>query len=255
MSSKPSRAVMEGRAPALVELDDAKTALYRALDFFPTPPWAGRAGGEVVLRADPLAQSIDEPACGEGHMALPLGERFRVRPTDIHPHGFGGVEDFLDPRARASQIRPDWVVTNPPFKHLDAFVERGLQVATRGVALLLRTTALESEGRYDLMRRLSVQETFSERVSMRLGYWDPDGSFATAYSWFVWMRPEAEAASPMAEAIGACRRAGGWLSALIPPGTKSRLSRREDIARFAPPAPMPLFDGLDPTSGARMGAP
>jgi hypothetical protein len=242
---KPSRAVMEAHAPAEVEKDDPQTRLYRALDYFPTPPWAGRAGGEVVSRADPAAQSIDEPACGEGHMAVPLAERFRVRPTDIHPHGFGGVEDFLDRAARASVIRPDWVVTNPPFKDLAAFVERGLEVATRGVALLLRTTALESEGRHDLMRRLSVQETFSERVSMRLGYWDPAGSFATAYSWFVWMHPEAEAASPLAEAIGASRRAGGWFSTLIPPGTKARLWRPDDVRRFAPAAPMPLFDGVD----------
>jgi hypothetical protein len=244
MSPKPSRAVMEGRAPALVELDDAQTALYRALDFFPTPPWVGRVGAEVLLRADPLAQSVDEPACGEGHMAFPLGERFRVRPTDIHPHGYGGVEDFLDPNARSSRHRPDWVITNPPFKHLNAFVDRGLEVATRGVALLLRTTALESEGRYELMRRLSVQETFSERVSMRLGYWDPDGSFATAYSWFVWMHPDAEASSPRAEAIAASRRAGGWFSTLIKPGAKVRLSKREDQAQFAPIAPAPLFDGM-----------
>lgn len=241
--TRPSRAVVEARAPAEVEKDDPQTRLYRALDFFPTPPWAGRAGAEVILRADPGADSVDEPACGQGHMAVPFGEYFRVRATDIHPHGFGGVEDFLDRRARASAIRPRWVGTNPPFKDLDAFVERGLEVATHGVALLLRTTALESGARYDLINRLSLQETFSERVSMRLGYWDPTGTFATAYSWFVWMHPHAEAASPFAEAIASCRRAGGWLGRLIPPGTKARLSKPDDVRRFAPAAPMPLFDG------------
>jgi hypothetical protein len=236
---------MEAHAPGEVEKDDPQTRLYRALDYFPTPPWAGRVGAEVILRADPGADAVDEPACGEGHMAVPFGEYFRVRATDIHPHGFGGVEDFLDRQARATRIRPRWVGTNPPFKDLDAFVERGLEVATHGVALLLRTTALESEGRYGLMQRLSVQETFSERVSMRLGRWDPAGSFATAYSWFVWMHPEAEAASPLAEAILAARRAGGWFSTLIPPGTKARLWKSDDVRRFAPAAPMPLFDGVE----------
>lgn len=244
MSLIPSRAVVEARAPALVEGDSPQTALYRALDFFPTPPWAGRAGAEVILRADPGATAVDEPACGQGHMAVPFSERFRVRATDIHGHGYGGVEDFLDRGARSSTLRPGWVATNPPFKHLAAFVERGLEVATHGVALLLRTTALESEGRYDLMCRLSVQETFSERVSMRLGVWDPEGNYATAYSWFVWMHPEAEAASPLAEAISSARRAGGWFGKLIPPGTKARLSRVEDVRRFAPMAPAPLFDGV-----------
>ncbi|ATC25195.1 hypothetical protein [Caulobacter vibrioides] len=246
MSRQPSRAVMEARAPAAVETDDAQEALYRALDFFPTPPWAGRAGGEVLLLADPSAVTIDEPACGQGHMAAPLGEAFSVRASDIHPHGFGAIEDFLDPSARTSADRPDWVFTNPPFKHLGAFVDRGLEVARNGVGLLLRTTALESEGRYDLMSRLSLQATFSERVSMRLGYWDPTGSFATAYSWFLWMHPAAEAVSPLAEAIAATRRFKAWPSLLIPPGTKARLTRPDDVRRFAPAAPAPLFDEARP---------
>ncbi|ATC34093.1 hypothetical protein CA606_18130 [Caulobacter vibrioides] len=246
MSRKPSRAVVEAHAPAIVEADDAQTALYRALDYFPTPPWAGRAGGEIVLLADPGAVSIDEPACGEGHMAGPLGEAFRVRATDIHAHGFGGVEDFLDRGARQSIEQPDWVVTNPPFKHLGEFVERGLEVARNGVALLLRTTALESEGRYDLMKRLALQATFSERVSMRLGYWDHEGTFATAYSWFVWMHPAAEDVSPLADAIAASRRLGLWPSTLIPPGTKARLWKRDDVQRYGRASPAPLFDGLEP---------
>ena len=95
MSRKPSRAVMEARAPASVERDDAVTALYRALDYFPTPPWAARAGAELVQRLDPLAKTVWEPACGEGHMAGPLAEYFSVCASDIHPHGFGLVEETL----------------------------------------------------------------------------------------------------------------------------------------------------------------
>jgi len=243
MSRKPSRAVIETHAPAEVEGDDPQTRLYRALNYFPSPPWSARAGGELVLMMDPAAVSLDEPACGEGHMAGPLGETFKVRATDIHAHGYGGVEDFLDPSARTSSERPDWVITNPPFNRLSEFVERGLQVATSGVALLLRTQALESEGRFDLMRRLALQATFSERVSMRLGRWDPAGNFMSSYSWFLWMHPAAEAVSPMADVILATRRQGMWPSMLIRPGTKARLTRPDDAARYAPAAPMPLFDG------------
>lgn len=243
MTPKPNRAVIEAHAPAIVEADDPQTALYRALDFYPTPPWAGRAGGELVRLADPRAELIDEPACGQGHMAAPLDELFTVRASDIYGHGYGAVADFLDPSSTPAHPA-DWVVTNPPFKHLAEFVDRGLQVARSGVALLLRTQALESEGRYDLMRRLSLQATFSERVSMRLGYWDPTGNYMSSYSWFFWMRPEAEVVSPLAEAILATRRMGMWPSTLIPPGTKARLTRKDDAVRFGPPASMPLFDGL-----------
>jgi hypothetical protein len=37
-------AVMAARAPDQVEADDARTALYRKLEYFPTPPWAARPG-------------------------------------------------------------------------------------------------------------------------------------------------------------------------------------------------------------------
>ena len=147
MSRKPSRAVMEARAPASVERDDAVTALYRALDYFPTPPWAARAGAELVQRLDPLAKTVWEPACGEGHMAGPLAEYFSVFASDIHPHGFGLVEDFLQPSLERRAWSADWVITNPPFKDLSGFVSRGLEVARSGVAMLLRTAAVESGGR------------------------------------------------------------------------------------------------------------
>ena len=42
------------------------------LDYFPTPPWAARAGGELIKQIDPAAGSCWEPACGEGHMAFGL---------------------------------------------------------------------------------------------------------------------------------------------------------------------------------------
>lgn len=243
MSRKPSRAVMEARAPASVERDDAVTALYRALDYFPTPPWAARAGAELVQRLDPLAKTVWEPACGEGHMAGPLAEYFSVCASDIHPHGFGLVEDFLQPSLERRAWSADWVITNPPFKDLTGFVSRGLEVARSGVAMLLRTAAVESGGRYGLMQALSLQATFSERVSMRLGFWDPDHSFATTYSWFVWMHPDAEERSPLRQAIVEARAIGGWPHVLVPPGARDRLWHADDVRKYAKLADAPLFDG------------
>lgn len=40
-----------------------------SLDFFPTPPWATRAGVEIIRAIDPEARDVCDPACGEGHMA------------------------------------------------------------------------------------------------------------------------------------------------------------------------------------------
>jgi hypothetical protein len=214
-----SAAVKAQRAPALVEADDPTAALYRTLDFFPTPPWAARAGAELIRVLDPEAETVWEPACGQGHMAAPLGQYFEdVAASDIHPFGYGAAIDFLDDTGAAASGSADWIVTNPPFKPAAAFIRLGLERARRGVAMLLRLQALEGEERYQLIhgpQPMTTLAPFSERVSMVLGQWDPEASQPQAYAWFLWLKGAAP--RPMMA---------------IPPGTKRRLTRADDAARF-----------------------
>ncbi len=84
---KGAGSVMADHAPAEVEADDPRTALFRKLNYFPTPPWATRAGAEALRALDPTAVVLREPACGEGHMAGPLAETFTVYPSDVHRYG------------------------------------------------------------------------------------------------------------------------------------------------------------------------
>lgn len=219
MSASGSAAVMAQRAPAQVEGDEPRTALFRRLDYFPTPPWAARAGAEVLRLLDPKAGSIWEPACGEGHMAAALAESFQVYASDIHPFGYGAEIDFLsEATAPVEGWQPDWIVTNPPFRTAADFLRLGLRRASRGVALLLRLQFLEGGARYRLLfgpEPLTRFAVFSERVPMTLGKWDPQASTASGYAWFFWMK----GAAPMPP-IG------------IPPGTRDRLWRPDDAPRF-----------------------
>lgn len=227
-----------------------------SLDYFPTPPWAARAGGELIRMLDPAAETAWEPACGGGHMVHGLSDYFRsVRATDIHDYGAGEVLDFLSvPVAdEPGSSRVDWVVTNPPFVHGEAFVRAAWPRVRRGVALLLRLQFREGAGRAGGLFRdipLAVKATFAERVPMVKGRWDPEASSATAYAWFIWMKPEAEAASPWGAAIAAARPLGAALDVLIPPGTCARLSHPSDLIRFAAIAPAPLFDPPTPEGDA-----
>lgn len=210
-------AVMASRANGEVETDDALQALYRKLEYFPTPPWAARAGAELIRFVDPEARTVREPACGEGHMAAALGEYFEtVHSSDIHPFGYGDVADFLDEAEDGPEA--DWIATNPPFPTAAQFLRLGLRRARRGVALLLRLQFLEGVGRHRLLHGaepLTVAGVFAERVPMTLGRWDPEASTATGYAWFLFMK----GASPR-PLIG------------IPPGTKARLTRPDDARRF-----------------------
>lgn len=214
-----------------------------SLDYFPTPPWATRALCEYLGHTFKISrQTVWEPACGEGHMVRPLGEYFKsVYATDVFDYSGSfseqaAVDDFLMPRqSPTKQELPDWVITNPPFRLGEEFIETALSRARIGCAMLVRTSFLEGIGRY---KRLYSRNwpvwilQFCERVPMVKGRLDKDISSATAYCWIVWARPDARAKYP---AIANTPPQFNWIAAC-----RSRLESPGDY-----PAPMPL--GADPT--------
>jgi len=140
-------------------------------------------------------------------MARPLAEFFgSVDAYDAYHYGFAPVRDFLTFPYEAKSH--DWVITNPPFKLAEEFVDRALMVAQRGVAILARTVFLESVGRYGSIfrdRPPTIFAQFAERVPMVKGRVDPKASTATGYAWFVWQHDSAEA--PRLSWVPPCRRA------------------------------------------------
>lgn len=232
-----SSAVMHQRAQGEVASDTPEQRLFRQLNFFPTPPWAARAGAELVRFLDPAARSVSEPACEMGHMSITLREYFQeVRATDVYPYWqHGGPHDHQmsqrDYLAGVEENECDWMITNPPFAYAADFVRQGVLQARRGVAVLCRLAFLESEDRYPLLFRsehpLSHVAYFVGRVPMVLGRWDPSASSATAYAWFIFDKQWPKLRAPELVAI--------------PPGTKKRLSRPSDVRLFANKEPGPLF--------------
>lgn len=189
MAQNMSHAVMAQRHEA-----------HDSLDFFPTPPWATRALCEEVLwpQIDIDLRDMDvlEPACGGGDMARPLAEYFRsVRATDCHDYGYGEQHDFLmpylpSPRPYYPSSPPHWIVTNPPFRLGEQFIRRALDIASHGVAMLVRTAFLESRERHKIFSEMppAIVAQFVERVPMVKGRLDAKASSATAYCWIVWMQ-------------------------------------------------------------------
>lgn len=190
-----SHAVMSQRNEARNSQDD-----------FPTPPWATRALMEHVIGPAKLTHlSCLEPACGRGHMAKPLAEYFKtVEAYDAFPYGFAPIRDFL--RFPYEARSHDWVITNPPFRLAEEFIDRALTVARLGVAVLARTVFLESVGRYESIFKKnppSIFAQFSERVPMIKGRVDRRASTATGYAWFVW---DYERTEPRLTWIPPCRK-------------------------------------------------
>lgn len=176
-------------------------------DDFPTPPWATRALIEHVIGADAVrGLSCLEPACGRGYMVRPLREYFgQVDAADAYHYGYAPVRDFLTYPYEA--LSHDWVITNPPFRLAEEFVERALVVARKGVAILARTVFLESVGRYENIfskQPPSIFAQFTERVPMVKGRVDPKASTATGYAWFVWRMDDPS--PPRLAWVPPCRR-------------------------------------------------
>ena len=159
-----------------------------SLDDFPTPPWATRALMKHVLSDQACSgMEVIEPACGRGHMSETLKEYvLKVHSSDIFNYGYGGVADFLH---EDYTVKSDWLITNPPFKHAEEFIQKGLTLADVGVAVLVRTVFIESVGRYKRLfskRPPSLIAQFSERVPIVKGRLDRTVSSATGYAWLIW---------------------------------------------------------------------
>ena len=196
----------------------------QGLDFYPTPPWAVRALMEKVH----IWGNIWEPACGNGHISevlkteMPVGRDITVYSSDIRKRDYDCIEyDFLDVFTNHTEHgipeKVDWIISNPPFNLATKFALRGLEHANHAVALICRTSWLESKSRYlELFKHRKPQYiyVFCERVSMVEGYVSKDAS-AVSYSWFIWAKNETPGLD-----IPIVR----W----IEPGTKKRLERNDD---------------------------
>lgn len=166
-----------------------------SLDDFPTPPWAGRALMEHVLRPSPRLK-LWEPAANRGFLLRGLRDYFRAcYASDVFDYGAGfDVSDYVEERA-PQQV--DFIITNPPFNLAYAFIDKALKETTVGCAFLVRTAFLEGVNRYHALWSRTPPAyvaQFAERVPMVKGRCDPEASTATNYCWVVWLhhRPALE---------------------------------------------------------------
>ena len=109
--------------------------------------------------------------------------------TDIMDYGYFGHMATMDFTKEQIINNPDWVITNPPFNKAEEFIDVSMKIANKGCAFILRTSFLESKGRYDRIYNVnppSKVAQFVERVPMLKGRYDPKGTTATSYMWFVW---------------------------------------------------------------------
>jgi hypothetical protein len=138
-----------------------------------------------------------EPAAGRGAIAHVLPHAgHAVYATDLIDYGCNDrALDFLSPAANLRGAEA--IVTNPPYRHAQQFVELALTRAPL-VAMLLRINFLESERRRGILEggQLARVLVFRNRLPMlhRDGWTGPKASSTACYAWFIWARDHAGSA-------------------------------------------------------------
>ena len=111
-------------------------------DYYATDPKAIDALDKLL----PLnGLHIWECACGEGHLSKRMKELgAKVVSTDLYDRNYGtpGV-DFL----KQTRLLAPIIVTNPPYKYAQEFVEKSLGLGADKVCMFLKLTFLEGQKR------------------------------------------------------------------------------------------------------------
>ena len=157
-------------------------------DYYATDPEAV----EMLLDREEFDHTIWEPACGGGHISRVLESHgYDVVSTDLIDRGYGkGGIDFLKCDDSVEPQIPFSIVTNPPYRYAQEFVERALSLVRPGgkVAMFLKLTFLEGQSRWRLFRDnppIRVWVSCRRLVCAKNGDFDATEGSAVAYAWFI----------------------------------------------------------------------
>lgn len=169
------------------------------LDFYIEPEWVS----DRLFAVERFEGGILDPACGTGRIVR-AAERAGLDATgsDIEERapGFMYAADFLDTDYPAEILIEAAggicrnVVSNPPFRHAEAFTRKALSLADGKVAMLLPTRWMNSArtGRWLETTPLCRVWLLGPRPSMPPGAailaGEKPGNGTVDFAWFVWMR-------------------------------------------------------------------
>lgn len=148
-------------------------------DHYPTPGIAV----EALLDREKFDGLVWEPCCGSGNIAKYFKNCIA---TDIRDDDsvYGETNiDFLKESRHANHI-----ITNPPYKLAQQFVEHALECIDGKVAMLCKLAFLEGKARHDLFK-INPPKTvyvFSKRLPLTKANDGRKQSSMIPFAWFIW---------------------------------------------------------------------
>jgi hypothetical protein len=158
-------------------------------DWYVEPSWVS----ERLFATETFVGEVFDPACGSGRIVRSArAAGLRAWGTDIvarSPECLT-VRDFLGPSGMAF----DHIVTNPPFKHAEAFVRLALERSRGKVAMLLPSKWMHGDKRSRWLETTPLRRVLyiTPRPSMPPGPVieagvNPGGG-KEDFAWFIWLR-------------------------------------------------------------------
>lgn len=141
--------------------------------------------------------TVLEPCCGGGHMIEGIRQLYggRLIGTDIKDRGYQRMDCELqynlDYMADDYPYdKADYIIMNPPFKLIEPFVIRSLEIAKKGVLMFGRLQFLEGKGRYEnifVNYPPSEVYVYVDRVAcFKNGDTSIKPDSIQAYAWYYW---------------------------------------------------------------------
>jgi hypothetical protein len=155
-------------------------------DFYATNPKALKL---FLTKYKELNKNVWECACGERHLSKELiNQGHNVYSSDLIDRGFGDVKDFLG----CTQKFNGDILTNPPFKLAEEFVEKGHQLISSNkgkLILFLKIQFLEGQRRKKLFKRFPPKYVYvhsSRQQCSKNADFETLKATTQFYAWYVW---------------------------------------------------------------------
>lgn len=168
------------------------TGNRRQHDFYETAPWQTRALLHYVPEI--AGCKILEPCSGDGSIERILRHEGRGLEVITNDLVDGRPADYhFDARERElyRATRPDWVVSNPPYKMPDCLeiVARAVLEARLGVAMMLRVTFTEPTAHVNPRGPWLSRNPIARQLTLpRYSFTGNGKADSATTAWFVWSK-------------------------------------------------------------------
>lgn len=164
-------------------------------DFYATDPEAlelfykkfNEDGNEIAVK-------VWEPSCGMGHLSKVLENHgHEVMSTDLIHRGYGqgGIDFLADFVIDRDKLFKGDILTNPPFKLAEQFVETGMSRLQDGnrLFLFLKIQFLEGQKRKELFKKYPPKFVYchsSRQLCCKDAEFEKYTATTQFYAWYVW---------------------------------------------------------------------